>query len=130
MPALGFIIGLVGSGLAGFLGMKVSTKANVRVAAAASKSLADPMDVAFKGGSVTGIVVTGLALLGVAASIGSPRVTILMLTSSSAPRRARVRQLIMSVFARVGGGIYTKAADVGADLIGKVESGPAGRRSA
>ena len=66
MPAIGFLVGLIGSGLAGFLGMKISVNANVRVAAAASKSLADAMDVAFKGGSVTGIVVTGLALLGVA----------------------------------------------------------------
>ena len=66
MPAIGFAIGLIGSGLAGFLGMKVSTSANVRVAAAAGRSLPDAMDVAFRGGSVTGIVVTGLALLGVA----------------------------------------------------------------
>ncbi len=123
MPAIGFIIGLVGSGLAGFLGMKVSVNANVRVAAAASKSLPDAMDVAFKGGSVTGIVVTGLALLGVAGFY--------MLAKSVNPdAKALFSALIglgfgsslMSVFARVGGGIYTKAADVGADLIGKVEA--------
>ncbi len=84
IPALGFIIGLLGSGLAGFLGMKVSVNANVRVAAAASKSLPDAMDVAFKGGSVTGIVVTGLALLGVAGFYWWPRALILTPTKFSA----------------------------------------------
>ncbi len=123
MPALGFIIGLLGSGLAGFLGMKVSVNANVRVAAAASKSLPDAMDVAFRGGSVTGIVVTGLALLGVAGFY-------LVASSSSSDPHKLFSALVglgfgsslMSVFARVGGGIYTKAADVGADLVGKVEA--------
>ncbi|MGC8659924.1 MAG: sodium-translocating pyrophosphatase [Desulfomonilaceae bacterium] len=123
MPAIGFVIGLVGSALAGFLGMKVSVNANVRVAAAASKSLADAMAVAFKGGSVTGIVVTGLALLGVSGFY--------MVARGHDPDAHKIftalvglgfGSSLMSVFARVGGGIYTKAADVGADLIGKVEA--------
>jgi K(+)-stimulated pyrophosphate-energized sodium pump len=123
MPAIGFIVGLVGSGLAGFLGMMVSTKANVRVAAAAEKSLPDAMAVAFKGGSVTGIVVTGLALLGVAgfywvANRYDPDPHKLF----SALVGLGFGSSLMSVFARVGGGIYTKAADVGADLVGKVEA--------
>jgi K(+)-stimulated pyrophosphate-energized sodium pump len=123
IPALGFVIGLLGSGLAGFLGMKVSVNANVRVAAAASKSLPDAMDVAFRGGSVTGIVVTGLALLGVAGFY--------LVARGSDPDPHKIFSALvalgfgsslMSVFARVGGGIYTKAADVGADLVGKVEA--------
>jgi len=123
MPAIGFVIGLVGSGLAGFLGMKVSVNANVRVASAASKSLPDAMEVAFKGGSVTGIVVTGLALLGVAGFY--------LLAKGYNPDPHKIFSALvalgfgsslMSVFARVGGGIYTKAADVGADLVGKVEA--------
>ncbi len=123
MPAIGFIVGLVGSGLAGFLGMTVSTKANVRVAAAAGRSLPDAMDVAFKGGSVTGVVVTGLALIGVAgfywlANRYDPDPHKLF----SALVGLGFGSSLMSVFARVGGGIYTKAADVGADLVGKVEA--------
>ncbi|MBI4963903.1 MAG: sodium-translocating pyrophosphatase [Desulfomonile tiedjei] len=123
IPALGFLIGLVGSALAGFLGMKVSVNANVRVAAAAGRSLSDAMDVAFKGGSVTGIVVTGLALLGVAGFY--------LIAKASDPDPHKIFSALvglgfgsslMSVFARVGGGIYTKAADVGADLVGKVEA--------
>lgn len=127
MPAVGFVVGLVGSALAGFLGMKVSVNANVRVAAAAEKSLPDAMDVAFKGGSVTGIVVTGLALLGVAGFYllaaryyaGNPQAPHLLF---SALVGLGFGSSLMSVFARVGGGIYTKAADVGADLVGKVEA--------
>lgn len=129
MPAIGFVIGLVGSALAGFLGMKVSCNANVRVAAAASKSLPDAMNVAFRGGSVTGIVVTGLALLGVA---GFYLVANRTFADLDATKRAHeifsalvglgFGSSLMSVFARVGGGIYTKAADVGADLVGKVEA--------
>ena len=123
VPAIGFIIGLVGSGLAGFLGMKVSVNANVRVAAAAGKSLPDAMNVAFKGGSVTGIVVTGLALLGVAGFF--------LIARAASPDPDKIFSALvalgfgsslMSVFARVGGGIYTKAADVGADLVGKLEA--------
>lgn len=123
MPAIGFLVGLIGSALAGFLGMKVSVNANVRVAAAAGKSLADAMAVAFKGGSVTGIVVTGLALLGVSGFY--------MVARGHDPDAHKIftalvglgfGSSLMSVFARVGGGIYTKAADVGADLIGKVEA--------
>jgi K(+)-stimulated pyrophosphate-energized sodium pump len=123
MPAIGFIIGLVGSALAGFLGMKVSVNANVRVAAAASKGLPQAMDVAFRGGSVTGIVVTGLALLGVA---GFYLIAYRYNPDPKAIFSALVGlgfgSSLMSVFARVGGGIYTKAADVGADLVGKVEA--------
>jgi K(+)-stimulated pyrophosphate-energized sodium pump len=122
MPALGFIIGLLGSGLAGFLGMKVSVNANVRVAAAAGKSLSDAMAVAFKGGSVTGIVVTGLALLGVAGFYLVARTEADPHKIFSALVALGFGSSLMSVFARVGGGIYTKAADVGADLVGKVEA--------
>ncbi len=123
MPAVGFLIGLIGSALAGFLGMKVSVNANVRVAAAAGKSLPDGLNVAFKGGSVTGIVVTGLALLGVAgfyliARAADPDVHKIF----SALVGLGFGSSLMSVFARVGGGIYTKAADVGSDLVGKVEA--------
>ncbi len=123
MTAVGFAIGLIGSALAGFIGMKVSTGANVRVAAAAGKSLPDAMDVAFKGGSVTGIIVTGLALFGVAAFF------LLARSYDTDPKAIFIAMVglgfgssLMSVFARVGGGIYTKAADVGADLVGKVEA--------
>jgi len=123
MPAIGFVIGLVGSGLAGFLGMKVSVNANVRVASAAGRGLPDAMEVAFKGGSVTGIVVTGLALLGVAGFY--------LIAKAYDPDPHKIFSALvglgfgsslMSVFARVGGGIYTKAADVGSDLVGKVEA--------
>ncbi len=121
-PAVGFLVGLIGSALAGFIGMKVSVNANVRVAAAAGKSLPDAMKVAFRGGSVTGIVVTGLALLGVSGFY----LVVKDLPTEGAVFSALVAlgfgSSLMSVFARVGGGIYTKAADVGADLVGKVEA--------
>ena len=119
--AAGFIIGTVGSALAGYIGMWVSLRANVRTAAAASKGLQAALSLAFKGGSVTGIMVVGLGIIGLAGFY--------FIAKSMAPAEEVSTALIglgfgcslMSVFARIAGGIYTKAADVGADLVGKVE---------
>lgn len=122
--AVSFILGAICSGLAGFIGMQVATRANVRTSQAAKTSLGKALEVAFAGGSVMGLAVVGLGVIGLS--------VLYIIYSGMGWTPARVIQVVtgfsfgassIALFARVGGGIYTKAADVGADLVGKVEAG-------